>query len=379
MNFLAQKRKQILLRETQTRGSDNLPFNDAYFKQLAKLTGTGGWSIDFNERKSFLDQEARRILKVPKDYIPSLRFALDFYAPESHVLALETFEACKEGQPFSLDFKMLTYYKNPFWAKVVGTPIFDENHEIVGIQIVFQDIDEAKLKEIALEKALQIAASQNTRLFNFSEMVAHHLRSHASNLELTLDLLKGASSIEEEKELQQNVFQISESINLTVSHLNKIIGAQIKGMGKSRSVSLADSLKESLIKMHKLLQEHEVEIYSDFSEVPEIDYIPEYIEHYFTALISNAIHYRHPDRNPSIDIFSYYEENEICLMIKDNGLGIDLDRYGKDLFGMYKTFHQRPDSVGLSLFIVKNQVESLKGTIEVESTVDTGSTFRIKL
>jgi signal transduction histidine kinase len=379
MNFLAQKRKQILLRESPLSGPDSHPFNDAYFKQLAKLTGTGGWSIDFNEKQSFLDQEARRILKVPKDYIPSLRFALDFYAPENHVLALETYEACREGQPFALDFKMLTYYKNPFWAKVVGTPIFDSDREIIGIQIVFQDINEAKLKEIALEKSLEIAQSQNARLFNFAEMISHHLRSHASNLELTIDLIKSATSKEEEKELGQNVVEISKSLNVTVSHLNKIIGSQIKGMGKIRSVSLADTLKTSLTKMHKLLQEHEVEIYSDFSEVPTIEYIPEYLENYFTNLVANAIHYRHPDRTPSIDIFSYYEENEICLMIKDNGMGIDLERHGKDLFGLYKTFHNRPEAIGIDLFIVKNQVESLRGIIEVESVVGNGTTFRIRL
>ncbi len=379
MNFLAQKRKHILLRETQNQGSDSHPFNDAYFKQLAKLTGNGGWSIDFIEKQSFLDQEARRILKVPKDYVPSLRFALDFYAPENHLLALETFEACKEGQAFALDFKMLTYHKIPFWAKVAGTPIFDADHQIIGIQIVFHDINEAKLKEIALEKSLQIAQSQNTRLYNFAEMISHHLRSHASNLELTLDLINTATSAEEEKELTQNVVDISHSLNLTVSHLNKIIGSQIKGMGKIQSVSLADTLKKSLTKMHKLLQEHEVEIYSDFSEVPEINYIPDYLENYFSNLVANAIHYRHPDRAPSIDIFSYYEENEICLMIKDNGLGIDLEKHGKDLFGLYKTFHQRPDAIGIDLFIIKNQVESLNGTIEVESTIGTGTTFRIKL
>jgi signal transduction histidine kinase len=379
MNFLAQKRKQILLRETQLSESDNHPFNDSYYKHLAKLTGVGGWSIDFNQKQSFLDQEARRILKVPKDYVPSLRFALDFYAPEHHLLALETYEACKEGQPFTLDFKMLTYFNNPFWAKVIGTPIFDLDRQIVGIQIVFQNINEDKLKEIELEKTLQIAQSQNTRLYNFAEMISHHLRSHASNLELTLDLLNTATSAEEEKELTQNVAAISRSLNLTVAHLNKIIRSQIKGMGKITSVSLADTLKTSLTKMHKLLQEHEVEIYSDFSEVPEIDYIPEYLENYFTNLVANAIHYRHSDRTPSIDIFSYYEENEICLMIKDNGLGIDLERHGKDLFGLYKTFHHRPEAVGIDLFIIKNQVESLKGTIEVESTLGVGTTFRIKI
>ena len=66
------------------------------------------------------------------------------------------------------------------------------------------------------------------------------------------------------------------------------------------------------------------------------------------------------------------------LEVSDNGLGIDLDQYGDKMFGMYKTFHENLDSRGIGLFITKNQVETLGGTISVTSTVDVGTTFKIK-
>ena len=95
-------------------------------------------------------------------------------------------------------------------------------------------------------------------------------------------------------------------------------------------------------------------------------------------LISNAIKYRHPDRKPVIDLYTYMEGGKPCLMVKDNGLGINLKKYGNKIFNMYQTFHDREDAVGIGLFIVKNQVEMLQGTIEVESTVDLGTTFIIR-
>ena len=67
------------------------------------------------------------------------------------------------------------------------------------------------------------------------------------------------------------------------------------------------------------------------------------------------------------------------LSITDNGLGIDLERYKDRLFGMYKTFHGNKDAKGLGLFITKAQIETMKGKIEVESTVGEGTTFRILL
>lgn len=67
------------------------------------------------------------------------------------------------------------------------------------------------------------------------------------------------------------------------------------------------------------------------------------------------------------------------LNFQDNGLGIDLEKHGEKLFGMYKTFHQHPDSRGVGLFITRNQVESMGGKIEVSSTVNVGTTFSIHL
>jgi signal transduction histidine kinase len=47
------------------------------------------------------------------------------------------------------------------------------------------------------------------------------------------------------------------------------------------------------------------------------------------------------------------------------------------MFGMYKTFSNNLDSKGFGLFISKNQVEAMDGSITVESKLDVGSTFKI--
>jgi len=379
MNFLAQKRKSILLREMQsTAQATHDPFDLAYFKQLTKLTGTGGWSIDFVQKKSYLDGQARKLLKLPSEYTPSLRYALDFYAPEYHVLALETFEACKEGQPFDLVFKMLTHNKIPFWARVIGSPVYNEEKSIVGMQVAFQNIDHAKKRELEIEKNTVIAKSQNKQLMHFTQVMSQDMRTHAGNLELTLELLNSARSAEEEKELLQNVEAISRSLNESVNQLNTIINSYAKGAGNIQTIQFSKILKQATSILQETIQANEAEIFSDFSEVPQISYIPEYMVSIFVQLLSNAIQFRHPDRSPAIDIFSFYEEEEACLMIRDNGMGIDLDRFGADLFKVNKTFHNGRSGNGLGLFIVKNQVETLQGSLSIESSVGKGTTLRIR-
>ncbi|MDC8002546.1 PAS domain-containing sensor histidine kinase [Aureisphaera galaxeae] len=353
------------------------PYGNFYYKDVAELTGAGGWTVLFNEKKSFLDPQARKILETPEDYRPSLRTALDFYSDEYKARAAEAFMACSMGTPFNATVKMLRYNKQEFWAKAVGRPIYGENNEIVGIQGVFQDIDEEKLKELSLETSVKVIESQNSRLFNFAHIVSHNLRSHASNLSLTLDLLKSIDDATEEEELKSSLYQISESLNETINHLNEIVTAQAQSLDDRRLLNFDHVLQSTLSSISRMIEDTQTEIYSDFSEVPEIRYIPSYMESIFLNLITNAIKYRHPDRSPVIDICSYYEDERVCLMVKDNGLGIDLEKHGNDLFNMYQTFHTGKESVGIGLFITKNQIETLQGSIHVESKVDEGTTFKI--
>ena len=48
------------------------------------------------------------------------------------------------------------------------------------------------------------------------------------------------------------------------------------------------------------------------------------------------------------------ENKSKSLTISDNGLGIDLEKYGNSLFGIYKTFHRNIKSRGLILLGTKN-------------------------
>jgi signal transduction histidine kinase len=106
--------------------------------------------------------------------------------------------------------------------------------------------------------------------------------------------------------------------------------------------------------------------------------VPAYLESILLNLVTNGIKYKHPKRVPHIIIKTFFEGNHTCLVISDNGLGIDLDQYGSRLFKMNETFHNNADARGIGLYITKNQIEKMGGCIEVKSEVDKGTTFKIK-
>lgn len=381
MNFLAQKRSKILLHHSENHRAappETVPPSNFYYEEIAKLTGSGGWSVDFREKKTFLDAEARRILEIPKDYSASLRTSLEFYADESKDMAASMYLDCSNGHPFSTTLKMQTYTKRPFWAKAIGKPVYGENKEIIGIQGVFQDISSEKNKELELLRSLKLIECQNDKLNNFATIITNSMRSHAGNLEMTLELMKGASSLEEKEELCEGLYEISESISNTINHLTELSSIQITAKRPLETVDIQQTLEKVKNKLSGSLSNARAEIYSDFSEVPTVEYIPSYMESIIENLITNAVKYRHPDRSPVIEIYSILEGDDPCLLVKDNGLGIDLEKFGDRIFNIYESFHTSNNSEGVGLFLLKNKVESLNGSISVQSEVNKGSTFVVK-
>lgn len=97
----------------------------------------------------------------------------------------------------------------------------------------------------------------------------------------------------------------------------------------------------------------------------------------FNNLISNAIKYQNPELTDSyVNIEAIIDEKEMKLDIADNGIGIE-ESYLQKIFNMF--YRASPDSKGsgLGLYIVKEAVQKLKGTIEVESTLGMGTKFSL--
>jgi len=104
--------------------------------------------------------------------------------------------------------------------------------------------------------------------------------------------------------------------------------------------------------------------------------IQAYVDSVLLNLLTNAIKYSDSKKQKStIRIKTEVTSEYVHVSFIDNGLGIDLEKHGRKMFGMYKTFHEHKDSRGIGLFMIKNQIEAIGGKIEVESTEGIGSTF----
>jgi signal transduction histidine kinase len=110
---------------------------------------------------------------------------------------------------------------------------------------------------------------------------------------------------------------------------------------------------------------------------PVIRFPKVYLDSIFYNMVSNSLKYKREGEPVIIRISSVLENGNIKLIFSDNGLGIDLERHGKNMFKLNKVFHQGYDSRGVGLFITKNQLEAHGGSVNVESTPGEGTEFTI--
>jgi signal transduction histidine kinase len=226
------------------------------------------------------------------------------------------------------------------------------------------------------EKNLTLS-DKNRQLTDFAQITAHNLRAPIGNLLFLSNFYKEAESDEEKSELFGKV-------DTVIGHLDETIRVLIDGLRINNRQDLAIEsidfdkvLKNTKDVLVGEIMKTGVEITADFSDAPSISYHKVYLDSIFLNLISNAIKYRSTERNLKIHVHTKSTKNGIELLVKDNGLGIDLERQGKKIFKLHQTFHRHKDAKGIGLFMTKNQIESLEGTIEVESNVNKGSIFKV--
>ena len=378
MNFLAQKRKTILLKDSSPTPTKNNPFDDFYYKEIALLTGAGGFCVDFLSKTSFIDPQGKRILKInDANYSPSLTDLLNFYAPEEQDRTIATFKACAKGKPFKTQVKMLTHTGEEFWASTIGKPMYDAFENIIGVQGVFQDITQEKHREMKLQEFMKTISMQNSRLVNYANLVSHNLKSHASNISMSLELLGDTKDTEEAKELFNVLQDISKELCSTVNNLCDIVSVKETAKIAKKDIDFEDTLTLVKQRIGEKLRDNNVQLYTDFSEAPTVYYIQSYLESILGTLFTRAIENKHPERTPSINIFSLDTDGNTTLLVRDNGIGFASEEEMQKAFDLKYSKSGDSETQDVNLFQIKNKVTALGGTISVESTPERGTTFTI--
>ncbi|MCJ8163363.1 PAS domain S-box protein [Pontibacter sp. E15-1] len=252
-------------------------------------------------------------------------------------------------------------------------------HQTVGYLAIATDISHIKKAEKEIQSLLDVTKDQNERLRNFAHIVSHNLRSHSGNIVMLLNLLFKKNPELAQLELIKLLSKASSNLEETIAHLNEVVQINLSVSDSVRGINLNEAAESGIKSIIALANEAGVTIFNDIDPSVTILGIPAYVDSILLNFLTNGIKYRADEADSFIRLSCAAENDFIALRIEDNGLGIDLSRHREKLFGMYKTFHDRPDSRGVGLFITKNQIEAMGGRVEVSSEVNKGTVFTIYL
>ncbi len=223
--------------------------------------------------------------------------------------------------------------------------------------------------------------NRNEHLESTARMVSHNLRSPVAGLKMLLQLAEKLETDEERAELRENFLEGLDLLFVMVEDLSQIMMDYRELVKDTEEIELADAFENVKTQLAPQIKEVNAKVEGDFSDYPFIHYSPLFLNSILLNLVGNAIKYRAESRDPLLQVKSFVEGNKVMLSVRDNGIGIDLEKHRDKVFQMYKTFHADDsiDSRGVGLFIVKNQVEMLGGKIIVKSKIDVGTEFLIEL
>lgn len=346
----------------------------------------GTWEIDLLRQELLWSRVTKEIHEVPLNFKPLLSTAIEFFKEGESRSRIEiaVSDAMLRGTSYDLELELVTAKGNAIWARAIGHPEF-ENGRCVRLYGVFQDITQKKKSETEMKdatKSMELLTtkltSQNTQLANFAHITSHNLRSPVSNLNALLHFYKTADS-------EPDRLVIFEKFETVIQHLSSTLNTLVDALKIKEEVQTELELlsfEEVFNKTKEIVSAQVMDtqaiVRHDFTNAPRLKYNRNYLESIFLNLLTNSLKYRSPAQTPEIYVYTESFDDRVIMRVKDNGLGIDMNRHGHKLFGLNKTFHRHAEAKGIGLYITKTQVEAMGGKIFAESEVGKGSIFIVQ-
>lgn len=229
----------------------------------------------------------------------------------------------------------------------------------------------------------------NTRLRKINESldtltykITHDLRGPALNIKNLSEILKASELPEDKKKEVLN--RIRDSIDtwlLTFEDFMTLLKHEKSGELEKKECDLeqiSNNVKQELVMD---IEKSAAKISADFQEAPHVYASESYLNSILKNLLSNAIKYAHPDRAPEITITSKQKVDKVEITFEDNGSGIDLETHGHKMFTLFERFSENSklQGSGIGLYLIKEQIEKINGSIEVKSIPNEGTIFTIHL
>ena len=257
--------------------------------------------------------------------------------------------------------------------EVTGTPVYaDDNKEVIGGLLRFEDITEKLKLDQALREAKEKAEESNRLKSAFLANMSHEIRTPLNAIVGFSDLLVDTESIEERREYIQIVKENNDLLLQLISDildLSKIEAGTFEFTSGDVDVNM---LCEDIVRSMQMKVKENVELVFD-PHLAECRIISDRnrLHQVISNFVNNAIKFT---SEGEIKLAYKVSNDEIRVSVSDTGMGIS-EEDCRTIFDRFVKLNACKQGTGLGLAICKNIIEKLGGRIGVESTLGVGSTF----
>jgi PAS domain S-box-containing protein len=280
------------------------------------------------------------------------------------------------GKTGSIEYRRLRKDGSYIWCERMVTNLLHDP-AINGIVSNLRDIDERKKYEVALKASNEELKKSNMELDKFVYSVSHDLRAPLSSI---LGLVEFSETETTDPAVLEDYGSIKKSVKKLDGFIQDILDYSRNSRLeiKKEKINFTEVLNDVTSNLKFMSQtKGNVDIRIDVQDGADFYTDKSRISIILNNLVSNAIRYHNPkDNNPFVKISVTPREHEVNIIVSDNGIGID-KKYHERIFDMFYRVSKKSVGSGLGLYIVKETVERLNGSLQLESEPETGTTFTI--
>lgn len=268
-------------------------------------------------------------------------------------------------------------------------PLYDLDNKVSGVLAVYTDITDRKKMEAELRIAKEAAEAANEAKSDFIANMSHDLRTPLVAICGIAEILKfdqdfNAPSRAELASDLANAGQVLLHLVDSILEFSRIKSDKIPLVAES--FDLRDAIERIVSMMAEQANRKDIKLLVYYSESCPRYLIadPQRVNRIVTNLLSNAIKFTDKGHvMVSVELITQREgEVDLQIVVEDTGIGIPIDKVGFIFDRFYRvdaSAHGRYSGTGLGLNIVKQFVESLGGTIGINSQLGCGATFHCSI
>ena len=359
---------------------------------------TGIWTIELEEGcqpRMYTNRVMRMLLGVSDEIEPEecYRHWFENIEPEYVEMVQEAVrEIVETGRS-----EVIYPWKHPelgrIYVRCGGVP--DKTFKKPGVCLngYHQDITETMVakgkQEQAIMELLEKVRRANSVKSEFLSHMSHDLRTPINGILGMLSIIEKSQDDPERQRDCRNKIRVSTEHLLSL--VNDVLQFSKLDSGRTteaeESFALRDILENSIALLDERAKERGIRLTLEEIDIQHGRVIgnPLYLQQILMNIIDNAIKYNHPQGAVFVqakEMSCRGDTAEYQFVVEDTGIGIG-EEFKKHIFEPFTQEHKSArthyNGVGLGMSIVKQLVDQMKGHIEVESQIGSGSMFRITL